>query len=464
MRNSMSFLRLIMICAGFMMALPGLAQPNTALQELLRTDGLGNATIGVSVKTLDGRQVLASNANLSLAPASLVKLVATAFALKKRGADYHYTTPVFYTGGEIKGGILNGDVIVDASGDPCLDSDYFPDYPLVKRLAADLEKAGVKRIKGKIRVKGADKMAALPGSWLWEDVSNYYGAYYGAFNYRDNMYVLELRSGAAGSLTGIKSVKPAQPGIVFENQVLSADGNKSDAWIYGGPYSRTMLVKGTIPRNRESLKIKGAMNDPVASFAEELTGILRAKGITVEGGDMGIGTPVKLTEFVSPTVREIVYQTNKHSVNLFAEALGALVSATDYQAEVKALLAGIQVNASGVLLKDACGLSPHDAVPPFVFTDLLIWGNKNLGDDFVRSLPVGGKDAGLNGYVAGFPVLNNRLCAKTGSFSGVRCLSGYLTKRSGQKLAFTIMVNHYTCSTPRLQQAVGRFLAELVNS
>lgn len=460
----MGLLRVMIICAGLMVTLPGLAQTNIALQDLLRTDGLRNATIGVCIKTLDGKQVLANNANLSLTPASLAKLVATAFALKKRGADYRYTTPVFYTGGKIKGGVLNGDVIVDASGDPCFDSDYFPDYPLVKRLAAELEKAGVKQVKGKILIKGTDKMAALPGSWSWEDVSNYYGAYYGAFNYRDNMYVLELRSGAAGSLTSIRSVMPAQPGVVFENEVLSANGNKSDAWIYGGPYSRNMLVKGTVPGNRESVKIKGAMNDPAASFTEELTGVLRGKGITVEGGDMGIGTPVKLIEFVSPTVREIVYQTNKHSVNLFAEALGALVDETDYQAEVKALLAGMQISASGVLLKDACGLSPHDAIPPFVLTDLLIWGDKNLGDDFVRSLPVGGKDAGLNGYVAGFPVLNNRLCAKTGSFSGVRCLSGYLTKRSGQKLAFTIMINHYTCSTPRLQQAVGRFLAELVNS
>ena len=82
--------------------------------------------------------------------------------------------------------------------------------------------------------------------------------------------------------------------------------------------------------------------------------------------------------------------------------------------------------------------------------------------NFVASLPLAGTDAGLNAYLAADPVLKNKLRAKTGSFTGVRCLSGYLTKKNGEVLVFTVLVNHFICSPVQLKKRIGSFLATLV--
>lgn len=84
----------------------------------------------------------------------------------------------------------------------------------------------------------------------------------------------------------------------------------------------------------------------------------------------------------SPFLKDIVYYTNKNSVNLFAEALGELISPTDYARTVKVELSHIGIDSCGITLKDASGLSPANAVPAEVFTDLLIWAKGHLSDAF----------------------------------------------------------------------------------
>jgi len=97
-----------------------------------------------------------------------------------------------------------------------------------------------------------------------------------------------------------------------------------------------------------------------------------------------------------------------------------------------------------------------------VLTDLLVYIGKREHSAFLNSLPLGGVDGGLSGYCHAYPQLNKKLQAKTGSMSGVRSLSGYLTNNKGERLAFTILINHYTCTVSQLQRAVGKFLSRLM--
>lgn len=450
----------LLLC--FSLPLFAFAQPETALQKLVGTPGLKSAAVGVSVKRVSDGKVLAEyRPATALTPASVTKLIATALALKEKGAGYSYATDVFYSG-NIVNGVLEGDIIIQPSGDPCFDSRYFPAYKLTEELALAVAKAGIRKIAGTISIRESGKPEE-PVAWLWEDLSNYYAAPYRSFNYRDNSYTLELASGVAGAGTKFLGTEPELPGIVFKNEVAASVKDGDNAWIFGGPYSRTLYLKGTIPQHRTSFKIKGAMYDPAACFVNELAGILKRKGITVGGNTLKGAGSTKLLALRSPALKEIVFHTNKMSVNLFAEALGKLVAEADYQREVRRLLGSVGLDASGIILKDACGLSPLDAVPAGVFTDLLIWACRNQGDDFVRSLPEAGVDGGLNGYYGGNPALKNKLRAKTGTISGVRCLSGYLVTRSGEQLAFTIMINHYTCTVSQLQKAVQSFLLALAD-
>lgn len=435
---------------------------SAALEELLNTDGVKNAAVSVSVKRVnDGKEIVACNAEMALTPASVAKILPTWFALQEKGVNYRYRTNIFYTG-EIKDGVLSGDIIVPAAGDPTLDSRFFPHRSFVKNLVAAIQRAGIQHIGGRLLVEGAEKGTDIPGSWVWEDISNYYGAIYLPFNYRDNTCVFSFQTGVVGSVAKLISVYPALPGIEIQNEVKAAAANRDNAWVYGGPYSTVICVKGTLPANRKSFKVKAALHDPAMACINELKAELSDKGIRVESNVFADTTRTQLVYFDSPRLEEIVFHTNKASVNLFAEAMGKLAGGKEWQKEVSALLVKAGINTQGITLYDACGLSPLDALPARVLTDLLVYIGKREHSAFLNSLPLGGVDGGLSGYCHAYPQLNKKLQAKTGSMSGVRSLSGYLTNNKGERLAFTILINHYTCTVSQLQRAVGKFLSRLM--
>ncbi len=451
---------LTICCLWLLIPLSG-QTPQEALHRLTSSAALRNAAVGVSVKQVkDGKVVAAYHPQMALTPASVTKLFPTLFALKQKGAAYTYQTPVYYTG-TLENGILEGDIVVEASGDPCLQSRYFPRYQLIEPLVAAIGKAGIREIRGEIRVAGAKAGYAVPGTWPWEDVSNYYAALSLPFNYRDNTCILTFSSGKAGDTVRLESVTPVIPGLRIQNHVVASARGGDNAWIYGGPYSGVWTVEGTIPQNRASFRVKGAMHRPAGVFVHELGGELKKKGISVGSESSGATGKTLLLKLVSPSLREIVFHTNKASVNLFAESLGALVAPENWPDKAVELLKEMDIAPEGITLKDACGLSPFDAVPAQVFTDLLIYAYKNAGEPFLSSLPVAGVDGGLDGYCLNMPGLKHNLKAKTGSMNGVRCLSGYLKTHRGEQLAFTLLINHYTCTTSQLQQAVRKFLSEL---
>lgn len=431
-------------------------QYHSAVERFVRVPALKHAAIGISVKNVtDGRTIAEYNSQIALHPASVTKLISTALAMKQKGAGYRYSTVVSYTG-QIKNGVLDGDIMILPSGDPCLDSRYFPDYKLVERLVSEIIKSGIKKINGRILIREKGN-TDIPGSWPWEDISNYYGAVCHDFNYRDNTYTIEFRSGKAGSQAEIVRVIPMQKGIRFVSQVKASTKNKDDAWIFGGPYSQEIYVKGTIPQNHTFYNVKGAIHEPAFCFVNEVMAILAGKGVVVSGQSLAGQKPeTALFTLTSPSIEEIVFHTNKSSINLFAEALGNLVPDVDMQ------LKSIGLDTDGIILKDACGLSHLNAVPAAVFTDLLIWADKNLGGAFVCSLPVAGKDGGLQSYCGSSLILKDNLKAKTGSFAGVRCLSGYLKNKQGKQLAFTVLVNNYSCTSSELYDAVRAFLENLI--
>ncbi len=58
--------------------------------------------------------------------------------------------------------------------------------------------------------------------------------------------------------------------------------------------------------------------------------------------------------------------------------------------------------------------------------------------------------------------LDGRIQAKTGTISNVRALSGYLTTSSGEKLAFSIIVNNSTAPGAQVDQIVERALGTML--
>jgi D-alanyl-D-alanine carboxypeptidase/D-alanyl-D-alanine-endopeptidase (penicillin-binding protein 4) len=84
---------------------------------------------------------------------------------------------------------------------------------------------------------------------------------------------------------------------------------------------------------------------------------------------------------------------------------------------------------------------------------------------FRAALPIGGVDGTLKSRFKNTAAQNN-VRAKTGTLTGASSLSGYVTTRAGEHLAFSILMNHYDreggASTARaLQDALVLTLLDL---
>lgn len=436
------------------------AQPQEALKRLLQAEELKHATVGVSVKRVNNGAVVCEYLpGAALPPASLVKLFSTLYALEQVGPEHTYRTTVGYSG-KIVDGILEGNLIIEAGGDPTLESQYFPQCHFTEEILQAIKKAGIHTIRGRVEILELSADPEIPGSWLWEDVGNYYGAVYHDFNFNDNLYTLTFQAGKAGATARLSHVSPEIPGVRFRNQVISDPTGKNDVWIYGGPAATELQVCGSVCGKPASYKIKGAMHHPAEVCRSVLTQRLLQEGVRVLNDKLSGEMNSVIRTIVSPPVKEIVFYTNKRSVNLFSEALGALGGQDAFEQKVRAMLESAQLDPSGLVLKDACGLSPFNAVPASLLTDLLLWAHQHADPAFYASLPEGGVDGGLYIYSA-HPSLGYRLRAKTGSFTGVRSLAGYLTRPSGEIFAFTIMINHFNCTSQRVQELVRDFLIAL---
>src|SRR5690606_12533735 len=98
-------------------------------------------------------------------------------------------------------------------------------------------------------------------------------------------------------------------------------------------------------------------------------------------------------------------------------------------------------DATSMRLSDGSGLSRYNLVTPRNIVSLLVQMEKEKeGAAFYSALPIAGVDGTIKNRMKNTPAENN-VRAKTGTFSIVNCLSGYVTTRDGQRLAVSILTN-----------------------
>jgi D-alanyl-D-alanine carboxypeptidase/D-alanyl-D-alanine-endopeptidase (penicillin-binding protein 4) len=96
---------------------------------------------------------------------------------------------------------------------------------------------------------------------------------------------------------------------------------------------------------------------------------------------------------------------------------------------------------------DGSGLSRYNLLSPRLLCTVLqqMWQTQDRARLF-DLFPAGGEEGTLQGWFESLPGRPPYLYAKTGSMSGVFCLSGYLVAKSGRVLTFSCMSNHFVGS------------------
>lgn len=432
-----------------------------------------SASISIEIRDLKTGEIIAENkSEKSLTPASTQKLLTTATALEILGANFRFRTDVFITGRIDKSGVLMGNLLVKGYGDPTLASKYFPNNKhFISTIINELKKNGIRQINGKLIVHNNYFKSSIPRTWIWEDIGNYYGAVPHPLSYKDNTYTLHFKSKEAGKLTEIKKIDGKQSGIRFINEVISSTVNKDRAYIFGGTTSDHRRVEGTIPQNRSDFKVKGAVSKPELVLLSDLKKVLHASGIQVKEEIFKTKTQKTLLQFTSPPLSEIVALTNQKSINLFADHLLFQIGINQknegsWQAGIEAVKEFWQskgINSDGLFLFDGSGLSHFNAISAKALNQILIHMNKSKNAKvFFNSLAVAGQNGTLKSF-GRLSKLAGNFKAKTGSMTGVRSYSGLLTKKDGQQVAISFIINNYTCSHKVLVGKYKTLLMQLAN-
>lgn len=119
----------------------------TAADLAAQARTLVGADQGVYVETEDGTVLVAQAAERAVHPASVSKVPTTLALLRKLGADYRFPTR-FAGSGPLRDGALQGDLVVEGSGDP-----FFVDENALLVLLA-LRGIGLQRVAGDVAVRG----------------------------------------------------------------------------------------------------------------------------------------------------------------------------------------------------------------------------------------------------------------------------------------------------------------------
>ena len=99
------------------------------------------------------------------------------------------------------------------------------------------------------------------------------------------------------------------------------------------------------------------------------------------------------------------------------------------------------MNPASYKLADGSGLSGYNYLSPELEVAFLRYAYKDKErlSHLMEALPIGGIDGTLkNRMKKGTPSFK-RVYAKTGSFTGIYCLAGYVTNNEGHDICFSIM-------------------------
>lgn len=452
------------------LSLPLSAQPipegedRTLVAEIVRSidvPGLQTGFQGIFVQSLkDGRVLFALHSEKTFVPASNNKLLTTCIALEKLGADFVYRTRVMRDGAIDRQGALKGDLILVGSGDPVLTPEA------LRSLAQQVRQSGIRRVRGAVRFDDTlfDAQTLGPG-WAWDDEPFAYSAQVSALNVHGNTVRLRVLPGNSPGRPAIVQITPENHYTRVINQVSTAPpGAKTGVHVERERGTNTIRIHGAVAQNtpeRDCPEVTVTVEQPARFTGFLFVNYLRESGVRV---DRPLPEPVLkstkpvhrsvVAEHISVPLVEILKRLNKSSDNLIAECLlktvgviatGKGTSGAEGTGAKVALdwFLRIGLDTERVRMDDGSGLTRTNFVSPRNIVRLLTYMRQSEHfRPFYESLPIAGVDGTLRNRMRSTSAYNN--CrAKTGTLSFVSTLSGYVTTRDGEELAFAIMMNNH---------------------
>lgn len=442
---------------------PVLANVQHEANAVVRSANLGDALVGLYAQDLQtGEVIIKLNANDALIPASNMKLLTTASALNELGPDYMFKTRLKMTVPDDASGkpslVLQGDG--DPSlGDPVLLAQHGMDIDqLIQQWVAVVQKTGITDFQQLIIDDRIFDRQFVHPNWPEDQLNRWYCAQVAGINFHDNCLDVYPRPTHSG-LAPILRISPESPFLRLSNRAVS--GASDSFWISRRMETNEMTFRGVVKYPRQSPEYI-TLHDPPEYLAMLLQHNLAQVGIRVQHlyrPPMDELLPqARDLHIIQSTIEVVLNRCNKDSQNLFAEALfkrtgremtGVPGSWETGRAAMRIFLRSrLGSAAANVEIDDGSGMSRNNKVSPKSIVDLLVsmYHDPRLGQTYLRSLSIGGKDGSLEKR---FDHLTSTVLGKTGYIRAVSALSGFVVyprkdNPDGPRIiAFSFMFNDF---------------------
>lgn len=417
-------------------------------------------------------------------PASNVKLLTTAAALDRLGANFRIRTSVYADDINPDGAVLR----LVGRGDPSLTDAALAD------LAQQVGDRGIRRV-AELQVDNRYFATdAVNPNWEWEDVQAGYGAPVTSLILNRNERRIVAYPTTVGEPVRVEWLDAVddEPWTIVNRAVTVPASESGVTWV-GRDLSRPILyVYGQRAVGAPPDESAIAIPDPIAYGQRQFQAALESASITVASGALAepsSGHPVlpihstvppgeslEVAHVLSPPLSDLLIDANQVSENIYAEALLRLMGVMETPSDdtlmspltaglaaVNDTLASLGIDPAGYRLADGSGLTRHNLVSPETFVDVLqVMAHHPDAAVYRQSLAVAGVSGTLRSRFQGTEV-EGRLFGKTGGLTGISSLSGYLTLEDEEPLVVSVMVNHSTQSGGDRRRAIDDIILRLAH-
>lgn len=439
-------------------------------ERMVRGTNLGGGSAGVYIMDLDTGEELASyRADAQMVPASTMKLLTTGAALRVLGDDFTFRTQLI-----LDESVSPPLLIVRGDGDPALGDPaiFIDENPgttlgvLFDQIAGVLKDSGVESLGGIVVDDRVFDRNYTHDAWPEDQLNRWYCAQVGGLNFHTNVinvYTQPSQSGAP-----IIRLEPDAYWVQMEVRAKSNSGARDTAWVSRPTKSNEFTVHGNVSAQSE---IPVAIDTPPLFAGRVLATAMEARGVQIGSGSESAIDQVRLwspgDEFVESRVlavittpiEDVLHRVNTNSYNLYAESLlkrmGHEITSDPGSWENGAAVLRMSLSehlgpeaAETTVISDGSGMSRDNRVTAMTFVKWMrSLSRSDLWEAFEGSLATPGEGTLRNRFDEG--ELKSKLHAKSGYLTGTYALAGVLEHpRSGQRVAFSIMLNEVKAGTP----------------
>lgn len=498
-KQTEKYMKKSLLIALLLVPVLGMAQ-NNRVQNYIDTQmktfpQMQNAIVGIIAVDKNDNVIAQWNPDMPMLTASTMKTITTGLGFEVLGPDYKFSTRIA-TDGQVKDGVLNGNLYIVGGADPTLgsrDTIAFCIDSIFGIWAQAVKDAGIHRINGQIIAD--DRFYAdenIPTGWTYGNIGYDYGSGTTGLNFAENLSYFEVSPGEkVGDPVSIVALGPDNgmmkyyTGKVVTDEPRTGDGTE----YYASCIEKCGEFIGTYAVDRRTDTIAFSNKYGPMTCACEFYNYLQNKGVYVKGYtdletfSANFSAPEQtdlnyICETFSPELRKIVKVTNTISNNFFAETIYKTVGKTLIEREtgkpcygvtywradraIKKYLESRGVDITGYTQDDGSGLSRENYISPRFFTRFYkMMTESSHFDEYMHTFPGPGRPGTLESVLPkADPKIKATIYAKSGSLSSVRCYAGYVDSKRGL-IRFAILTNNYACPTRVVQPKIEGFLEAL---